>query len=108
MDDNQNTVATKAFSSSSSKQMYEAMWPEEPATRELYESGIQCGGCSFFAAFNYDWGPCANSKSRHYLETVFEHFACPAHINEGWGPHSFTEHTEFHCRCQGEPLPPPK
>ncbi len=31
----------------------------------------------------------------------------PAHVNEGWGPHSFSEDPEFHCRCQGVPLPDP-
>ena len=106
MDDNRNTITTTAFSSALSEQMYKANWPDDPVSREFCSEGIQCGGCSFFAAFNFDWGLCANPKSRHYLETVFEHFTCPAHVNEGWGPHSFTEDADFHCRCQGNPIPP--
>lgn len=106
MDDNRNTIVTTAFSRASSEAMYEANWPDDPVSHEFYGEGIQCGGCSFFAAFNSDWGLCAHAKSRHHLETVFEHFTCPSHVNEGWGPHSFTELVEFHCRCQGEPLPP--
>ena len=101
MDDNRNAIVTTAFSSATSEQMYKANWPDEPATRELYTEGIQCGGCSFFAKFNSDWGLCANAKSRHHLETVFEHFTCPAHVNEGWGPRSFRENPAFHCRCGG-------
>lgn len=103
MDDNRNLVATTAFSSPMSERMYRANWPDDPVARELYADGRQCGGCSFFAAFNADWGLCAHSKSRHHLETVFEHFTCPAHVNEGWGPHSFTDDTDFHCRCKGAP-----
>jgi hypothetical protein len=101
MDDNRNIVTTNAFSSATSEAMYKANWPEEPAVRELYFEGIQCGGCSFYGKFNSDWGLCANPRSRHHLETVFEHFTCPTHVNEGWGPHSFNEQVEFHCRCRG-------
>jgi hypothetical protein len=101
MDDNRNVVVTTAFSSPTSARMYRENWPEDAFSRELCGEGVQCGGCSFFAAFNADWGLCAHSGSRHHLETVFEHFTCPAHVNEGWGPHSFTENPEFHCRCRG-------
>jgi len=99
MDDNANSIVIKDFSSPTSRQMYKMKWPEDEFARDLYDAGIQCGGCSFYAKFDSDWGLCANAKSRHHLETVFEHFTCSAHVNEGWGRHSFTEITEFHCRC---------
>jgi hypothetical protein len=99
---NSNRVITDTWSNQDSQTLYESKWPDEPATRASYEEGNQCGGCSFFAAFNEDWGLCANAKSRHHLETVFEHFTCPAFVNEGWGPHSFTCDPSFHCRCGGE------
>ena len=102
MDDNRNIVVLKAFSSVASEQMYKTGWPDDPVAREFYADGIQCGGCSFYAKFDSDWGLCANPRSRHHLETVFEHFTCPAFVQEGWGPHSFTTDPEFHCRCHGE------
>ena len=85
MDDNRNVVATAAFSSPTSERMYRGNWPDDPVSRERYAAGRQCGGCSFFAAFDADWGLCAHAASRHRLETVFEHFTCPEHVNEGWG-----------------------
>lgn len=30
-------------------------------------------------------------KSNHFLETVFEHFTCVKHQNDGWESHSFAE-----------------
>ncbi len=45
----------------------------------------------------------ANVDSHHHVETVFEHFTCRSYVREGWGPHSFTKDTAFHCRCGGEP-----
>lgn len=103
MNHNQNQLATTSWSNLASAELYQAGWPGEPACQAQYEEGRQCGGCSFFAKFDADWGLCAFAKSRHYLETVFEHFTCPHHVHEGWGPHSFTEDASFHCRCGGEP-----
>jgi hypothetical protein len=99
--DNQNRIITDGFSNQESLRMYREQWPREPTTAEQHERGEQCGGCSFFAPFNKDWGLCCNVQSRHHLETVFEHFTCPAIVEEGWGPHSFNGNTEFHCRCGG-------
>jgi hypothetical protein len=47
-----------------------------------------------------DWGLCCHPRSRHFAETTFEHFTCPSQTPEGWGPHSFSDDPEFHCRCQ--------
>jgi hypothetical protein len=99
---NTNRVVTDSWSNPESERLYISHWPDEPATYQRYEKGDQCGGCSFYAQFNSDWGLCCHPKSRHHLETVFEHFTCPAFVGEGWGPHSFSENTDFHCRCGGE------
>lgn len=101
MGDNQNSIVTKTWSNPASAELYVLKWPNEPNVREQCEQGNQCGGCSFFAPFNEDWGLCTHAASRHHLETVFEHFTCPAFVNEGWGPHSFSTDSEFHCRCGG-------
>lgn len=100
---NENQILTDGWSNSDSERLYKDGWPEEGFLARQYEDGFQCGGCSFFAPFNSDWGLCCHSKSRHHLETIFEHFTCPTFTREGWGPHSFTEDSEFHCRCGGEP-----
>ena len=101
---NTNTISTDVWSNPESERLYSSHWPEDPELYQQYENGRQCGGCSFFAEFNEDWGLCCHKKSRHHLETVFEHFTCPSYVHEGWGPHSFTEDKEFQCRCGGEPL----
>ena len=101
MSENSNIIVTNAFSSPASQDLYRSKWPDDERSRALYNEGMQCGGCSFFAKFNFDWGLCMNAKSRHHLETVFEHFTCPHHVNEGWGPHSFRDDEEFHCTCGG-------
>lgn len=100
--ENENRIVTARWSNVGSRQLYESGWSGEPVCQGFYDVGRQCGGCSFFAPFDSDWGLCAHAKSRHWLETVFEHFTCPAHVNEGWGPHSFTEDAQFHCLCGGE------
>ena len=96
---NKNNIITTDFSNSDSKALYKNNWPDDLKTRALYDKAVQCGGCSFFAGLNKDWGICCNSKSKYYLETIFEHFTCLSHINEGWGPHSFSEDEEDHCKC---------
>ena len=99
-----NRIATDHWSNPASEQLYLGRWPDEAGCRERYHRGEQCGGCSFFAKFNADFGLCCHDGSRHFLETVFEHFTCPACAHEGWGPHSFSSDPEFHCRCGGEAL----
>jgi hypothetical protein len=88
---NKNQIITDRWSNDDSQRIYQSRWPNEPNVRAQYEEGQQCGGCSFFAPFNYDWGICCHSKSRHHLETVIEHFTCHAYVNEGWEAHSFSE-----------------
>ena len=101
---NINTIYTSKFSNDSSRLLFENDWPSEPKVAMLCMNGHQCGGCSFFAKFDTDWGLCCHKASRHCLETVFEHFTCPSHVREGWGPHSFSVDIECHCRCGGRPF----
>lgn len=102
MTGNRNAIVTADWSNSASRDLYEARWPGESDCRAAHDEGRQCGGCSFFAPLNADWGLCAHSLSRHWLETVSEHFTCPAQTPEGWGPHSFTADADSHCLCGGE------
>jgi hypothetical protein len=105
---NENRVRTDAFSNRASYEMYVQHWPDDPKTRNLADNGFQCLTCSFYAPFNMDWGLCCHRKSRHFTETVWEHFTCPVHVSEGSGAHSFTEDRESHCRCQDMPTFYPK
>lgn len=88
---NENRVITDRWSNASSQALYQQSWPDEPVLRLKYENGEQCGGCAFFAPFNYDYGLCCHDESRHFTETVFEHFTCAAYHGEGWEAHSFTK-----------------
>jgi hypothetical protein len=88
---NANAVCTDRWSNDDSERLCNQQWPDEPAVRQQYENGEQCGGCSFFAPFNFDWGLCCHSASRHHLETVIEHFSCAKFVNEGWEAHSFSD-----------------
>jgi hypothetical protein len=93
---NTNRIVTDRFSNPESEKLYREHWPDEPQTyTDLYEEGQQCGGCSFFAKFNSDWGLCCHPESRHHLETVFEHFTCPRYVHEGWGSHSFVDFAKY-------------
>jgi hypothetical protein len=98
---NQNSLITNDWSNPDSKALYMSDWPNAPEYKERYQKGDQCGACSFYAKFNFDFGLCAFRKSPHYLETVFEHFTCPMFVDEGWGPHSFNQDSQYHCRCGG-------
>ena len=100
---NENKVWTYRFSNPDTERLFRDGCVDD--TRRWYNcfSGLQCGGCSFFAKFNADYGLCCNRKSAHFTETVFEHFTCPAYVLEGWGPHSFTEDASMHCRCGRSP-----
>ena len=100
---NANKIISDSWSNEESKRLYQLQWPDNAELKRQYENGDQCGGCSFFAPFNYDYGLCCHPESPHYVETVFEHFTCSAFVNEGWGPHSFTPNSEYHCRCGGSP-----
>lgn len=85
---NKNNIITKGFSN----QVTAHLCRELCRKRGWIEN--QCGGCSYYAEFNADWGLCCNPKARFYLETVFEHFGCDKTVIEGWGPHSFQDEPE--------------
>lgn len=101
---NTNKITTTDFSNPETKAIFKQDFNGDESLRQKYEKGQQCGGCSFYAEFNEDYGLCCNKASRHVTETVFEHFTCSAHAPEGWGPHSFTSNEDFWCRCNGEPI----
>jgi len=98
---NTNLVVTDNWSNPESEDLYNERWPDESSMLVKQEKGEECRTCSFWARLDPEWGLCANPKSRHRLETVFEHFTCPSYVEEGLGPHSFTENSEAHCRCGG-------
>ena len=87
---NSNFIKTDEFSNPESERLYRERWPDEPGMKARYEVGDQCGGCSFYAKLNADWGLCCYAASRHHLETVFEHFSCPTYVGEDWETHSFS------------------
>lgn len=92
-DRNRNQIVTLGFSKKSSEQVYRLDWPDEPLTSALYHHGWQCESCNFYAEFNHDYGLCCQQGSRHYLETVFEHFTCPSYAYARGGDyrHTFRE-----------------
>jgi hypothetical protein len=97
---NKNQIITNSWSNKESEVLMRNCWPDEPELcKQQSKDCLQCGGCSFFAPFNQDWGLCCHPKSRHHLETVSEHFTCGSYVSEGWGPHSFDEDKTYHCFC---------
>lgn len=100
---NRNKVMTDGFSNADSERLFRERWPEEPdLAAQCFEDAKQCGGCSFFAKFNMDWGLCCHRGSRHHLETVFEHFTCRSIVGEGWCHHSFSTSPVYHCDAAQE------
>lgn len=73
---NRNQVVSTQWSNHTSEALYNARWPDEPELAEQCDEGKQCLSCPYYVPFNTDWGLCASAVSRHYLETVFEHFTC--------------------------------
>ena len=74
---NHNQINTHGWSNPDSEALYLHEWPGEGKTAALYRAGRACLNCANFAIFNADWGLCCNRESRHFTETVFEHFTCP-------------------------------
>lgn len=99
---NTNIIKTDGFSSEESAALFASRFATDPVARQIHEAGGQCGGCSFFAPLNADYGLCCHPVSRHRTETVFEHFTCPSFVDEGWNVHSFSRDSTDHCQCQGE------
>lgn len=79
---NQNKVSLSQFSNPETAAIYKAKGPVWDA---------QCGGCSYYAKLNADYGLCCHQKSHHHLETVLEHFSCKSIVRESWSYHSFQE-----------------
>jgi hypothetical protein len=87
---NENHITTSGFSNPKSQQAYQDAFKDDPSLfKRVVEDCEQCGGCAFFAPFNPDFGLCCNEESKHWLETVFEHFGCHQTVQQGWGGHSF-------------------
>lgn len=88
---NTNRITISEFSNPASAVLYHGKWPDESVLAcQCFEACRQCGGCTWFAKLNADWGLCCALTGRHRLETVFEHFTCPSQVKEGWGAHSFS------------------
>ncbi len=98
---NLNTIKTDGFSSLEAQALFHSGFAADADARRVHEQGGQCGGRSFYAPFNDDFGLCCHRASRHVTETVFEHFTCSSFVDEGWGVHSFSTKAERHCKCQG-------
>lgn len=88
-----NRIKLDGFSNPSSEAAYRSGFKDDPDLAAKYSDGRQCGGCSFFAPLDSDWGLCLHKKSKHFRETVFEHFSCHDLVDGGWGAHSFSTDT---------------
>lgn len=98
-----NKITDDDWSNQRTKKMYLNRFPDEPdLKRKAFDDCHQCGGCSFFAPFNLDFGLCAHPDSRHYCETVFEHFTCGDHIAECWLHSSFAMNPEIGSCCDDQ------
>ncbi len=105
---NENRIVTHNWSNKESEILMRNCWPDEPELCKQQSQGYgQCGGCSFFAKLNRDWGLCCHAKSRHHLETISEHFTCASYVGESWDAHSFSENEDDHCFCH-ELFSPPR
>jgi hypothetical protein len=98
-----NVIKERGFSNPDAERRYTERYAGEPEMERMVEECRQCGGCSFFAPLNADYGVCCHGESRHFKETMFEHAGCPAHVNESWGSHSFCE-TRFLMDSFGDEL----
>jgi hypothetical protein len=77
---NTNHIVTHGFSNPESEWLYEKQWPSEPEALEFYRTGRSCLACNYFAPLNKDWGICCYQRSRHFLETISEHFTCKSYV----------------------------
>lgn len=82
---NKNHIVTRGFSNQATAHLYRELCRKDGWIEN------QCGGCSYYAEFNADWGLCCNPNARFHLETVFEHFGCEKTVPEGWEAHSFQD-----------------
>lgn len=87
---NRNRIQKRGFSNPATRALYSQQCAASQRSGR-HRTHKQCGGCSFYAVFNSDWGLCCHAKSRHYLETVFEHFSCQHAVFVSWEAHCFTE-----------------
>ncbi|MDA0839532.1 MAG: hypothetical protein O3B01_20540 [Planctomycetota bacterium] len=68
---NTNIIKTDGFSSPESAALFDSGFAADPEARQVHEAGGQCGGCSFFAPFNDDYGLCCHYGSDDGLKHEF-------------------------------------
>lgn len=89
---NTNHIVTHGFSNPDSERLYKRRWPDDPKAKDLANAGFDCLSCNFFAPLNSDWGLCCYSRSKHNLETIFEHFTCSAFVDRQGHGATFSDH----------------